>query len=156
MKKTSSNKSNDTKTMRSLSVNSPPGNFGDRVFIGGNYRHGAALQNIKDAVVESGFTPIIVAEFDIQAGTERDSSLTLLRQCKFAIFEVTTHSGYIAELERVVDYQTVTLCLWDSWGTEQPKISAMVTSNPAFQSNNKGYSSTRDMQEKAHQFLLKL
>lgn len=135
------------------SIDSPPGSFGDRVFVGGNYRHGAAIQDIADTVTECGFTPIVVAQFAIPPGTTRDSSLTLLRQCKYAIFEVTTDGGHIAELERAVDYGTKTLCLWDAWQSEKPKISEIVTSNPIYQSNNKGYTSTRQLQEAVYRFL---
>ncbi len=140
-------------SQKKFSINSPPGNFGDRVFVGGNYRIGSVIQRIKEAVAGCTFTPIVVAEFAIKRGTENESSLTLLRQCKFAIFEVTLDDGHIAELQCALYYDTITLCLWDACRCDYPRISAMVTSNPLFKSNNKGYKTIREMEEEVCKFL---
>ncbi len=135
------------------SIDLSPGNYDNRVFVGGNYQFGTVIQQIADAVSGYSFTPIVAACFAIKPGTERESSLKLLRQCKFAIFEVTLDGGYIAELERALDYNTRTLCLWDAWQSDNPRISAMVTSNPVFISNNKGYKTTREKEEAICKFL---
>ena len=59
---------------------------------------GSVLDEIKGAVVASGYQPIMVAEFDFPEAATRDSSLRLLRQCKFAIFEVTMDGGTMMEI----------------------------------------------------------
>lgn len=135
------------------SINSPRGNFGDRVFIGGDYRHGAVIQDIAEATKDISLTPIVVGDFNIPDGDVRVASFILLRQCKYAIFDVTIDGGHIAELERAVDYGTITLCLWDAHFSQEPKISEMVTNNPLYRNNNTGYRTTREMQEKVYEFL---
>lgn len=135
------------------SIDFPPGNFENRVFVAGNYRSGSVIQQIENAVSGSSFTPIVAHRFDIKPGTERDSSLQLLRQCKFAIFEVTLDGGHIAELERANDYDIKTLCLWDACNKDRPLITAMVTSNPLYKANNKGYKNIRKMEEEVCKFL---
>lgn len=136
-----------------LVVDTPPGDFGTRVFIGGNYKFGSVLYLIKDAVVACGYQPILVAEFEIPKAATREYSLQLLRQCKFAIFEVTMDGGSMIEMERAVDYDTISLCLWDELTSESPKISAMVTSHPVFQANSQGYKGLRQLEDAVSLFL---
>jgi len=140
-------------SQQKYSIDSPPGNFGNRVFVGGNYRFGSLIDHIASAVSGCSFTPIVAAQFGIKRGTERESSLILLRQCKFAIFEVTLDGGHIGEIERALDYNTITLCLWDALRSDGPLMSAMVTSHPVFNSNNKGYKTIREMEEEVCKFL---
>lgn len=135
-------------------VDTPPGDFGTRVFIGGNYKSGSVLDLIKGAVAACGYQPIIVAEFAIPEAAIRDYSLRLLRQCKFAIFEVTTDGGYMIEMERAIDYDTISLCLWDGFMSESPKISAMVTSHPVFKDNQQGYKGMRQLEDAVTSFLI--
>lgn len=135
-------------------VDAPPGDFGTRVFIGGNYKFGLVLHLIKRAVIYSGYQPILVSEFEIPVGSERESSLRLLRQCKFAIFEVSTDdAGHMIEMERALDYETVSLCLWDEGTSESPKISAMVTSHPVYRGNQQGYKGMRQLEDAVSVFL---
>ena len=136
-----------------FAIDTPPGDFGTRVFIGGNYRFASVLYQIKEAVVACGYQPILVFEFQIPEAATRDCSLQLLRQCKFAIFEVTMDGGSMIEMERAVDYGTTSLCLWDALATDSPKISAMVTSHPVFRANSQGYKGPRQLDEAVTSFL---
>ena len=133
------------------SIDAAAGTFEDRVFLGGNYIHGALLKHMAEAVRDCRFTPIIVWEFGIQPGTERDSSYRLLEQCKLAIFEVSTDGGHIGELEQAVRYGTITLCVWDA-STGGPRMTAIVQANPFFDLK-KGYTSIRELSYLVYDFL---
>lgn len=136
------------------SIDNIPGTFGDRVFIGGNYLYGSRLEDIADAVTDCGLTPIIARQFiGVAPGTERHSSLYLLERCKLAIFELSSEAGQLIELENALNFSTITLCVWDAYHGDKPKISAMVTSHPLFQSNNRCYKNTRELQYYVYDFL---
>lgn len=135
------------------SIDCMPGTFDDRVFLGGDYRYGALIQAMADAVTDCGMTPIIAWQFGIEPGTERDSSLILLQKCKFAIFEMSSDAGQMAELENAISFGTIVLCLWDASASDRPRISAMATSNPLFKANNRGYRTTRELQYHVYDFL---
>jgi len=130
-----------------------PGRFVDRVFLGGDYRHGSLIKAMEDSVVDCGMTPIIPWQFGIKPGTERDSSLLLLEKCKFAIIEVSSDAGQMVELDNADRFRTIVLCLWDASVYDKPRISAMVTSNLLFKANNKGYRTIRELQYLVYDFL---
>jgi len=134
-------------------MDNPPGTFERRVFIGGNYSFGSRIEDIADAVIDCEFTPIIVWEFGIVQGTERHSSAQILKQCKYAIFEVSSDAGQMYEMEDADKYSLITLCLWDGHQGLVPKISAMTQSHPVFKKNNKSYKNTRTLQYEVAKFL---
>ena len=82
------------------SVNNPPGNIENRVFIGGSYILMPILREIEETVEESGFQPIIAYDFDIPKEKTREYTLRLLYQCGYAILEETLAGGHIVELAR--------------------------------------------------------
>lgn len=136
------------------SIDSPPGTFENRVFVGGNYQHGAVIEDIADAVRDFEFTPIIVWEFGVPQGTERHSSKEILRQCKYAIFDVSSAAGHFFEMDDAEEFSTVCLCVWDAHldRGDGPRISAMVKSHALF-TNNKPFRNTRTLQSEVHRFL---
>lgn len=95
--------------------NKIPGDWNKRVFIGGNYSSGSVgnLFEIKKAVERNGYTPVIALEFYDQEPQIHDHSLLLLHNCKYAIFDVSVDSGYLMEVERTLDYRTVTLLVYE-------------------------------------------
>lgn len=136
------------------SINEPPSTFENRVFIGGNYQHGAILEDIADAVRDCEFQPIIVWEFGVSPGTERHSSRQILKQCKFAIFDVSTAAGHFFEMDDAKEFSVICLCLWDAHLDQGngPAISSMVKSHEIFK-NNKPFKNTRILQSEVHRFL---
>ena len=85
-----------------LGAGHPPGEFERRVFIGGNYQIGATIQDIADIVEDCEYQPIIPWEFGITPGIERHSSKEIeeiLKQCRYAILEVSTTVGYFPEMD---------------------------------------------------------
>lgn len=135
------------------SIDNPPGARSRRVFIGGNYSFGSRLEDISDAVRDCEYTPIVALHFGIQFGTERHSAKQLIKQCKFAIFEVSSPAGQYFEIEDAENYSVISLCLWDAYLGSPPKISAMVQSHSIFKKNNKSYRNTRELHHEVYTFL---
>lgn len=98
------------------SIDNPPDVFEKRVFIGGNYQSGATIQDIADIVEDCEYQPIIPWEFGITPGIERHSSKKIqqiLKQCRYAILEVSTTVGYFPEMDDAERFSTICMCLWD-------------------------------------------
>ncbi len=135
-------------------IDNLPSAFKKRVFVGGNYQHGAVIEDIADAVRDCEFQPIIVWEFGVAPGTERNSSKLILKQCKFAIFDVSTAAGHFFEMDDAKEFSTICLCLWDAHLDQGsgPGISSMVRSHDIFK-NNKPFRNTRMLQSEVHRFL---
>ena len=137
-------------------MDKPPGTLKNRVFIGGNYSLGSRIEDIADVVRDCGYQPIIVWEFDILPGTERHSSKQIVKQCKYAIFEVSSNAGHFFEMDDAEEYSLNCLCLWDAHQGSSPNVSTMVQSHPVFLSNNKPYRNTRELQYLVYDFLRSL
>lgn len=135
-------------------IDKPPGIFDKRVFIGGNYSFGSRIEDVADAVRDCEYVPIIVWEFGIVPGTERHSSKQILKQCKYAIFDVSSPAGHFFEMDDAAEYAVICLCLWDAHLDQGsgPTISAMVRSHTIF-TNNKPFRNTRTLQSEVHRFL---
>lgn len=116
--------------VRKYSINSPPGQWNKRVFIGGNYGSKTVgnLYEIKNLVVKKGYFPIIALEFTDKEPPIHDHSLLLLHNCKYAIFDVTKDSGYLMEVERTLDYRTETLLVYQKVDGVEDRMSAMIRS----------------------------
>ncbi len=85
-----------------------PGSHRDRVFVGGSYvaNNRALLSALEKEVQAANFLPIVADQFNL-ASPDRDIhdvTLWLLHACRLAIFEVSTLSVALMELERVGDY----------------------------------------------------
>ena len=138
------------------SIDNPPGTKNRRVFIGGNYSFGSRLEDIADAVRDCEYIPIVALEFGMAPDTERHSSKQLIRQCKYAIFEVSSAAGHFFEMDDAEEYSVISLCLWDAYLGTTPDISAMVRSHTIFKSNNSPYRNTRALHHEVYKFLQNL
>lgn len=108
------------------SISHMPGEFENRVFIGGDYESVYLLDAIIIPVLEFGFTPIIAAEFKTDKHNIHHHALLLLHNCKYAIFDVSSKGGQMMEAERTLDYETETLFVCNKSG--QSRVSAMLKS----------------------------
>lgn len=135
------------------SIDNPPGTWDRRVFIGGNYDFGSRLEDICDAVRDCEYIPIIAWDFGIPPDTERHSSGEIIKQCKYAIFEVSSDAGYFFEMEDAQANAIISLCLWDAYQGRTPMVSRMVKSHSIFKKNNRPYRNTRTLQNEVYKFL---
>jgi len=101
-----------------------------RVFLGTKYDSFAhVLPDMRDAVVQKQYTPIIVGNVIIPPNyTVHDISLLLLHTCGYAVFEITNPAGQLMELERARDYGVNVLLLRSRPLGHDPHISAMISS----------------------------
>lgn len=134
-------------------IDKPPGVFEKRVFIGGNYSFGSRIEDIAEAIVDCEYQPIIVWQFGVPPGTERHSSKQIIKQCKYAIFEVSSDAGHFFEMDDAEKYSVNCLCLWDAHQGSSPRVSAMVKSHSVFLKNNKPYRNTRVLHDEVINFL---
>jgi hypothetical protein len=85
-----------------------PGTHRTRVFVGGSYRptNRLVLAVITDSVRNAGFDPIVADEFALPLPELdiHDVTLNLLHSCRIAVFDLSTLSGAMMELERCADY----------------------------------------------------
>ena len=100
---------------RPYSLDKFPGTYSSRVFVGGAYRgiYKHRILRISDAVTDAGFTPINSYEFGIPEHTDRDYCENILKQCKFAIFEVTIEAGWMSEFVEASHFHVICLSLYD-------------------------------------------
>ena len=137
------------------SIDNPPGSVETRVFIGGNYSLGSRIVDIKEAVADCDFVPIIVWDFGVPRGAERHSATEIIQICKYAIFEASTNAGYFFEMEDAKNLSLKCLCLWDAHQGD-PSVSSMTTSHPVFLENNRPYKNTRGLSYEVMSFLRSL
>lgn len=93
------------------------GTYRSRVFVGGSYHSEmrSRLNDIKVAVHEAGFIPIVADEVVLQNTDDiHHETMVLLHSCRLAIFELSRPSGAFMEIERVADYGTQTLILFNA------------------------------------------
>lgn len=87
-----------------------PGEYSRRVFVGGDYDHLPDLREIEafvEAVQEQGpFIPILAIKLASEHNVDDQDiyafDMCLLDRCGFAIFEITSASGQMLEIERAV------------------------------------------------------
>ena len=93
------------------------GTYRSRVFVGGSYHSEmrSRLDGIKTAVREAGFFPIVADEVSLQNTSDiHHETMVLLHSCRLAIFELSRPSRAFMEIERVADYGTQTLILFNA------------------------------------------
>lgn len=87
-----------------------PGTHRTRVFVGGSYAQTQRnlLGRMEQAVRASRFEPIVADRFALLRPERdvHDVTLFLLHACRLAIFECSTLSGALMEIERLPDYGT--------------------------------------------------
>ena len=94
--------------MAKLDPSALPGTHRTRVFVGGSYlpHNRRMLGVIESAVSAAKFDPIVADNFALLRGDLdiHDVTLYLLHSCRIAVFELSTLSGALMELERCLDY----------------------------------------------------
>lgn len=95
-------------------IDSIPGRYDQRVFIGGDYSHRALIAEIERIVSDLGFTPIIADQYGMKEKEIHDCTMRLLHNCKYAIFDISTISGALMEIERIRDYKIKALIVFSS------------------------------------------
>ncbi len=93
------------------------GRYRARVFVGGSYHQEvrSRLQDIKAAVIKAGFVPIVADEVQLERTEDiHHETMALLHTCRLAIFELSQPSGAFMEIERVPDYGTQALILFNT------------------------------------------
>ncbi len=92
-----------------------PSHRKQRVFVGGSYQQGQReqLDIIRQIVEAEGFSPIVADEFTLRSEDDIHSeTMALLHACGLAVFELSTFSGALMEIERLPDYPTKALVLF--------------------------------------------
>jgi hypothetical protein len=97
-------------------INNIEGTYETRVFIGGSYKpHLAILIEIRDFLRQDGrLIPILASDYEMPREETHRHSLILLHNCRHAIFEVSSGSGQLMELERSRDYETEVLVVFNT------------------------------------------
>ncbi|MGB2728329.1 MAG: ATP-binding protein [Halobacteriota archaeon] len=127
---------------KKLNINEIPGEYENRVFIGGNYDYMPVLREMEKHIKESGFQPILAYDFDVPVNNIHDFDLRLLHNCKYAIFDETHPAGELMEIERIKDYGTIIFIVYQIRDSENKKPPAQVTSMvKSLDYPMKGYSS---------------
>lgn len=95
----------------------------ERVFIGGSYQFVPVLRNIQSIVASQGFLPVFLGDFKIDSEDTYEVALTLLNQCKSAIFDVTLDSGHLLEVHEASKKGINMLMLYmaSDWKRNPPK-----------------------------------
>lgn len=93
-----------------------------RVFIGGDYDFMPILQEIAEFVRSQHFVPVIAYDHNVPPGAIHDEDLALLKECKYAIFEMSHPAGHLMELERAADYEeTICFVVYPQRSEENPE-----------------------------------
>lgn len=139
-----------------------PGTPENRVFIGGNYNYMATLNDIKAIVTNNGFVPILAYDLPVENDNIHDEDISLLRRCKYSIFEVTDPEGAYMEIERIKDFKIHTLLLYqvrDSSNRNMPgRTSKMISTLKLKEelSEKRGYNQTNELYSIIKDWLEKL
>lgn len=115
--------------MPKISMSKTPGSYNRRVFIGGDYSQYALIREMKRIVSSLGFTPIVADEYEMKEEGIHDCTMRLLHSCKNAIFDVSTISGALMEIERTRDYNTRALIVFsikEKIGIPKQQVTRMI------------------------------
>lgn len=115
-----------------LEIPELPSNYNKRVFVGGNYNDMFTLRKIVGYVKKTGFTPILA--FDIKDVPKEKIyyfDTTLVKLCKYAVFEVSTGNGHMMEINSAVTLGAVVLTFYKIRSARHrnpsPDVSSMLT-----------------------------
>ena len=86
----------------------------------------------------------------------RHYSARLVQQCKIAIFETSLDGGWFFEMEDALNYSLLTLCVWDGYPGNYPRISTMALTHDVFRNNNKSYKKIDELRTIVTDFLGKV
>jgi len=113
---------------RKRSLDRLPGIHDNRVFVGGNYDFLATLKELENYVKETSFHPILAWNYNVDLSRVREIDLRLLHNCKYAVFEISSHAGELNEIERTKDYETQPFCFYQIRDKDNNKPPSQVTS----------------------------
>jgi len=89
-----------------------------RVFVGGNYKNIAVLNHLAEIIKNLDFFPVLANNFKLQNISEEeyenlihDISMEMLKECSYAIFEVTISDGHLMEIERAIEFTDLKVLL---------------------------------------------
>lgn len=127
-----------------------PGTWDKRVFVGGDYDHLSILREIQDAIIRSGFQPILPYDFLVPPQLIHHHDLMLFHCCRLAIFEVSSPAGQLMEIERAKDYDVDTILFYtDRDGPPHSLTSMVLTAGHIMQP----YSDISDLKQKITNWL---
>jgi len=114
-------------------INGIEGTYETRVFIGGSFKpHLAILIEIRDFLRKDGrLVPVLASDYEMPRAETHKYSLILLHNCRHAIFEVSSGSGQLMELERSRDYETEVLVVYNTTdpSVDPSHVTSMVKSS---------------------------
>lgn len=129
-----------------------PGTWDKRVFVGGDYDHLAVLKAIQEAVIESGFQPILPYDCLVPPDKIHHHDLMLLHCCRLGIFEVSSPAGQLMEIERAKDYDVQVILFYTDRDGPPHSLSTMV-STAGYTMD--AYSDIPDLKQKVRKWLSK-
>jgi hypothetical protein len=105
------------------------GHYEKRIFVGGNYDDMPSLRKIVNSIREVDYEPILAFDIkDVPKDKIHDFDITLLRLCKYALFEVSTGNGHMMEIEAAVKcFGTVTFGVYKVRSAKHRKAPPTVT-----------------------------
>lgn len=138
----------------SLNINNVPGKPQDRVFVGGPTSHLPTLYVMKSICISKGKQPILTYDFEISNTDIYKSSIRLLLDCCYAIFEVSENSGQLFEIQKALEFGLPTLLLYrsDKQEISVPISRMLLTLAHAHRVHPEAYSNFEEMQEKIDKF----
>lgn len=133
-------------------IDSLPGTWKKRVFIGGDYDHLPILRDIQEAVIRAGFQPILPYDFMVPEKLIHHHDLMLLHSCRLGIFEVSSPAGQLMEIERAKDYDVQTILFYADRDGLPHSLSMMIQTAGY---TMKSYSDFADLKKKVKDWLAK-
>jgi hypothetical protein len=90
--------------MSILEIPELPSHYGNRVFVGGNYDDMPTLRKIKAYIKETDFESILAFDFKkVPKKRIYDFDTTLIKLCKYAVFDVSEGNGHMMEIVYAVE-----------------------------------------------------
>ena len=140
------------KVVQKKPIDPLPGTWHKRVFVGGDYDHLPILRVIQEAVISSGYEPIIPYDFMVPKALIHHHDLMLLHCCRLGIFEVSYPAGQLMEIERAKDYDVQVILFYPDRDGPPHSLSMMVqTAGYAMEP----YSDFLDLKRKVSKWLAK-
>lgn len=105
------------------------GRHRSRVFIGGSYAadHREFLERLTAVVRAAGFVPVVADLYRSEPSDDMHYvTMALLHSCRLAIFELSTASGALMEIERLPDYGTRALVPYGDPNKKGWRVSRML------------------------------
>lgn len=100
-----------------------------RVFVGGNHRLIAILEEIKKTVAQAGYDAILADDFEMPEDRIHDDTLMLLQSCRLAVFDISLDNGHLMEIPKIPEYGIHPLFVYSAMDpSKEPHVSRMLKS----------------------------